>query len=42
MGEKALQELPDEQGQTEVTCRFCDKVYRFSREELERLLRAAR
>ena len=42
MGEKALQELPDEQGQTEVTCRFCDKVYRFSREELERLLCAAR
>ncbi len=42
MGEKALQELPDGQGQTEVTCRFCDKVYRFSREELERLLRAAR
>lgn len=42
MGEKALQELPDEQGQTEVTCRFCDKVYRFSREELERLLRGAR
>ena len=42
MGEKALQELPDAQGQTEVTCRFCDKVYRFSREELERLLRAAR
>lgn len=42
MGEKALQELPDEQGQTEVTCRFCDKVYRFSREELELLLRAAR
>ena len=42
MGEKALQELPDEQGQTEVTCRFCDKVYQFSRGELERLLRAAR
>ena len=42
MGEKALRELPDAQGQTEVTCRFCDTVYRFSREELERLLRSAR
>lgn len=42
MGAQALRELPDEQGQAEVTCRFCDKVYRFSREELERLLRSAR
>lgn len=27
-------ELPDETGKTEVTCQFCDKVYRFSKEEL--------
>ena len=26
--------LPDESGMTEVTCRFCDAVYRFTREEL--------
>lgn len=29
--------LPDESGATEVTCRFCDKVYRFTREDLEAL-----
>ena len=29
--------LPDESGMTEVTCRFCDRVYRFTREELEAL-----
>ena len=27
-------ELPDETGCTTVTCRFCDKVYSFTREEL--------
>ena len=42
MGEKALRELPDEQGETEVTCRFCDKVYCFTEEELEQLLRDSR
>ncbi len=29
--------LPDGHGMTEVTCNFCDKVYRFTREELERI-----
>ncbi len=29
--------LADETGFAEVTCRFCDKVYRYSREQLERL-----
>ncbi len=29
--------LPDEQGVAEATCRFCDAVYRFTREELEAL-----
>lgn len=30
-----LPPLPDESGMTEVTCCFCDQVYRFTREELE-------
>ncbi len=30
-------ELPDESGTAEVTCRFCDRVYRFTREELAAL-----
>ncbi len=30
-------ELPDESGTAEVTCRFCDRVYRFTREDLEAL-----
>lgn len=37
MPAQELLQLPDENGQTEVTCRFCDKVYRFTREELEAL-----
>ena len=38
MGRKDLTELIQEQGQAELTCQFCDQVYRFSREELETLL----
>ncbi len=29
--------LPDESGFAQVTCRFCDKVYRYTREQLEAL-----
>ena len=32
-----LMSLPDEQGMVEVTCRFCDRVYRYTRAELEAL-----
>ena len=38
MGRKDLDELIREQGQAELTCQFCDQVYRFSRAELEELL----
>lgn len=32
--------LPDEEGNVEVTCSFCDAVYRFNRAELENLFPA--
>lgn len=35
MTAKDLRELPDENGQVEATCRFCDAVYRFSAAEIE-------
>ena len=38
MGKKDLGELIQEQGKAELTCQFCDKVYRYSKEELEDLL----
>lgn len=38
MGKKDLTELIAEQGKAELTCQFCDQVYHFSREELEKLL----
>lgn len=38
MGKKDLAELIAEQGKAELTCQFCDQVYHFSREELEKLL----
>ena len=39
MGSQEMRSLIDEQGQAELTCQFCDQVYRFSREELEEIYR---
>ena len=38
MGREELSSLIEEQGQAELTCQFCDKVYHCSKEELEELL----
>ncbi|OUN05838.1 Hsp33 family molecular chaperone [Flavonifractor sp. An92] len=38
MGKKDLGELIEDQGEAELTCQFCDKVYHYSKEELEDLL----
>ena len=38
MGREELESLIREQGRAELTCQFCDKVYTYSREELEALL----
>ena len=37
LGPEELRAMIDEQGSAELTCRFCDNVQRFSREELEAL-----
>ena len=39
MGRDELEALIREQGQAELTCQFCDRVYRYTRDELEELLR---
>jgi len=38
MGPDELKSLIAEQGKAELTCQFCDAVYRFDREELQTLL----
>ena len=38
MGRQELSDLIQEQGRAELTCQFCDQVYRYTREELEELL----
>jgi len=38
LGEKELEKLVEEQGQAEARCAFCNRVYRFSREEVAELL----
>ena len=39
MGRKDLSELIQEQGQAELTCQFCDRVYHYTKEELEDILK---
>ena len=41
MGRGEMESLIAEQGGAELTCQFCDAVYRFGKEELEELLRRA-
>lgn len=38
MGREELSSLIQEQGQADLTCQFCDKVYHYSQEQLEQLL----
>ncbi len=42
IGKQEIREIIDEQGEAEMGCQFCDKVYKFSREELEALYEKAR
>ena len=41
MGRQEMESLIAEQGKAELTCQFCDAVYRFDKAELEELLRRA-
>ena len=41
VGASELKSLIQEQGSTDLTCQFCDKVYHFTREDLEALLQEA-
>ena len=38
MGREELRAMIDEQGSAELTCQFCDAVYKFTKEDLEDLL----
>ena len=38
LGPEEMRSLIEEQGSAEMTCRFCDSVQKFTREDLERLL----
>ncbi|MBQ1302241.1 MAG: Hsp33 family molecular chaperone HslO, partial [Firmicutes bacterium] len=38
IGKKDLQEIIDEDGEAELVCHFCRTHYRFTKEELEKLL----
>ena len=38
MGVEELEDLLEEQGGCELTCQFCDQIYRFTRADLEALL----
>ena len=41
LGKEELRDMINKEGSADLTCQFCDKVYHFSREELEALLSSA-
>lgn len=42
IGKKELEDIIEEQGEAELTCQFCDNQYKFSKNELEKLLEEAK
>ena len=42
IGEEELNAIIEEQGEAELTCHFCDNKYKFSKEELQNLLKRAK
>lgn len=40
LGREEMASFLEEQGQADLTCQFCDKVYHFTRQELEEILQA--
>lgn len=42
IGKEELEKLIEEQGEAELTCQFCDNKYKFTKEELEKLLQSAK
>ena len=39
IGEKELKKIIDEDEKAELTCHFCNKKYKFNKEELEKILK---
>ena len=42
IGKKELEDIIEEQGEAELTCRFCDNKYTFNKQELTELLKKAK
>ncbi len=42
MGSEEMEKLIEEQGSANLTCQFCDKVYDFTKEDLENLLKSCK
>jgi molecular chaperone Hsp33 len=42
IGEEELRGIIEEQGEAELTCQFCDNKYKFSKDELNELLKQAK
>ena len=42
LGHEELAKLPDEQGEIEVRCRFCNHAYRFDAKDIEEMLNVAK
>lgn len=42
LGKKEIMDIIEEQGEAEMTCRFCDSVYRFDKDDLLKLMDKAK
>lgn len=42
LGKREISDIIEEQGEAEMTCRFCDNIYKFSKDELTELMDSAK
>lgn len=42
LGKEELTKIIEEDGKAEITCHFCDNIYKYTKEELEQLLESAK
>ena len=38
LGQEEIEDIMEEQGQAEMTCQFCDEIYKFSKEDLQQIV----
>ena len=42
LGKKEIESIIEEQGEAEIVCQFCNKAYKYTKDDLEKMLERAK